>query len=397
VVRSQVFRALSPDRSIRNTVTELVAADVLNQAISESAWDQARARLPEELLPALLRTVAAQTAEQFPSTWHGREVFLVDGTTVSMPDEPALAEAFGYTDSKHGPSRFPTARLLAMLHGGTRQVADFRLAPNRTSELALFRELLPTLPENALWVADRYFSSSVEFVLSARRGIDWLAPLHQRRDGKALAKAGTRLGKDDWRVTLGISAPVRRKYPELDLPETVAARLIRVRYKTPSGEKKTKWLVTSLLDAARYPRASVIELYRSRWGIETAYGYLKTTLQMAVLRSRTPANARREVAAVLLAHNLVWRLLHEAGEAAGLPASRISFTGACRAALAYSPRLRFARTIEEQREIRNELLAHIAGLVIPDRPGRHEPRLVKRVPQNFGTLRISRTEARQCA
>lgn len=57
----------------------------------------------------------------------------------------------------------------------------------------------------------------------------------------------------------------------------------------------------------------------------------------------------------------------------------------------------FARTIQEQREIRNELLAHIAGLVIPNRPGRHEPRLVKCVPQNFGTLRISRTEAKRCA
>jgi len=236
-------------------VTDLVAADVLDHPISESAWDQARARLPEELLPTLLRNIAAETAERFRSTWHGREIVLVDGTTVSMPDEAALVDAFGYTDSKHGPSRFPTARLLAILHGGTRQVTDYRLAPNRTSELALFRELLPTLPKNAVWVADRYFSSSVEFVLSARCGLDWLVPLHQRRDGKALAKAGTRLGSGEWRVTLGISAPVRRKYAELDLPDTVEARLIRVRYRTPQGEKKTKWLVTSLLNAARYPRA----------------------------------------------------------------------------------------------------------------------------------------------
>lgn len=397
VVRSQLFRALSPDRSIRNTVTQLVAADVLDHPISESAWDQARARLPEALLPMLLRRVAAATAERFPSMWRGREVYLVDGTTVSMPDESALVEAFGYTESKHGPSRFPNARLLALLHGGTRQVVDYRLAPNRISELALFRQLLPTLPKNALWVADRYFSSAVEFVLSLRANVDFLTPLHQRRDGRALAQTGRKIGADEWLVSLSISAPSRRKYAALELPEAVEARLIRVRYNIPQGQKQTKWLVTSLLDAATYPRAAVIDLYRARWGIETHYGYLKTTLQLAVLRSKTPANARKEVAAVLLAHNLVWRLMHEAGEAAGLPAARISFTGACRAALAYGPRLRGARTEGEREMIRNELLRHIAGLVVPDRPGRHEPRLIKRVPQNFPTLRVSRTEARRCA
>lgn len=412
VVRSQVFRALSPDRSIRNTVSHLVAEGMV-EPISQSAWDQARARLPEEILAELVRLVAEETAAAVPSRWRGREVVLVDGTTVSMPDEPELVDAFGYCDSKHGPSKFPTARMLALLHGFTRQVTDFRLAHYRTSELALFRELLPTLPRGAVWVADRYFSSSVEFVLSRRLGADFVTRLHQRRDGDLLARQGRRLGKDDWLVRLKISAPVHRKYEELNLPESVEARLIRVRYKTPWDEKRTVWLVTSLLDAAEFPRREIVALYRSRWGIETHYAYLKTTLQMAVLRSKTPGNIRREVSSILLAHNLVWRLMHEAARLADREANKaatremataasgvataISFTGAARAALAFSPRLRFARSGRERLEIYDELLAHIAGLIVPYRPSRHEPRLRKRDPQSFAVLRTSREEARRCA
>lgn len=397
VVRSQIARALSPDRSIRNAITLLAAQGVLPESISQSAWDQARARLPEDLLPVLARRVVQETLTTHGRRWRGKLVFLVDGTTVSMPDEAALADAFGYCDGKYGKSRFPTARMLAILEGTTRQVIDYKIKKYTTSELAIFRELLPTLPKDALWIGDRFFSGAVDYVLSQRHGLDSLTRLHQRRDGVKLLNQGKRIGRDEWIVSLGISSPVQRKYPELDLPDSVTARLIRVRYKTPKGEKKTTWLVTSLLDGSAYPRDEVIALYRSRWGIETHYYYCKITLQMAVLRSKTEANIRKEVAAIVLAHNLVWRLMLDAGRVAGVELDSMSFTGAVRTVMAYSPAFCFASSWRGRESVYRSMLRQIVRDQIPKRPGRHEPRLRKREPQSFGILRVSREEARQCA
>jgi hypothetical protein len=76
---------------------ELIASGMLRgeQTISKSAWCQAQSRLPDAILDQLREKMAI---DWFGCNrqWHGREVYLVDGSTISMPDEPELVEAFGY-------------------------------------------------------------------------------------------------------------------------------------------------------------------------------------------------------------------------------------------------------------------------------------------------------------
>lgn len=399
VVRSMVHRGLHPDKSIENVVEDLIADDGLNLAetITASAWCQARSRLPEGLLPTRVRSSAARAIARFGGSkrWLERDAYLVDGSTITMPDDIALGNAFGYSQGKHGRSRFPLARVLAVLHAGTHVMTGYRVAPYRTSEVELFHDLLPSLPRGAVWVGDRYFSSYVNFALSREAGVDWVARLHQRRNGHALAKRGKRLGFDDWRVTLDVSQAVRRQHEALDLPEQITVRLIRVRYHG-GGRKKSLWIVTSLLDPGAYPREAIVALYRRRWGIETHYNHLKTTLKMAVLRSKTPENIRREIAAILLAHNLLWTLILEAVEGADVPVERISFAAAVKVVLAFSPRL-CAANQEKRVRLYHRMLERIASHRNPHRPGRHEPRRVKRDRKRYPTLHTSRQEARDVA
>ena len=396
LVRSLVYRSLHPDKAIRQVVEELIANKLLKGAeeFSASAWCQARSRLPEKLFSALVGKALTKALARFGEArrWFGREVYLVDGTTVSMPDEEELVAAFGYTKSKHGNSRFPVARVLALLHAGTQLIADWRVAPNLTSELELFRELLPLIPPHSIWVGDAYFSTFPDFVFSLRAGVDWVTRLHGRRDAEELIKDGLRLGKDEWLVTLKVSASVLRDHADHHLPRSLVVRLIRHRYRH-QGKAKVLWLVTSLL---KYPRQEIIALYGQRWGIETHYSYLKVTLEMSVLRSKTANNIRLEIGSIMLAHKLIWTLMHEAGEVADVPVERISFKGTIQTILAHAPRLRSASARQRPRVYR-AILRRIAKHRNRHRPGRHEPRLIKRDPVRFGFLRISRKEARRVA
>lgn len=399
MVRSQVYRSLHPDKAIRQVVEELIANGLLHDAdsLSASAWCQARSRLPESLLQVLAKAVADKAIRGFGANQRtfDREVYLVDGTTVSMPDEEELVNAFGYIRGKHGDSRFPVARIVALLHAGTRMIADWRMAPNKSSEIELFRELMCALPPRSIWIGDRFFSTFPDFVFSLRAGVDWVTRLHARRDAEKLIQTGKPLGKNDWLVTLDVSDPVRRVHAAERLPNSIQVRLLRHRYRH-RGEWKTLWLVTSLLDPGLYPREEIITLYGERWGIETHYCHLKVTLQMSVLRSKTAKNIRLEIGAIMLAHNLIWTLMHEAGEVADVPVERISFKGAIQTVRAHAPRLRGAS--ERQRPcIYRAILRRIAQHRNPDRPGRHEPRLIKRDPARFGYLKTSREEARRGA
>jgi hypothetical protein len=125
-VRSIVYRRLHRNRSIKTLLADMAAADIEGKAPTDAAWCQARSQLPAALWPELIQHSVQRlvdfVGQQFLS-W-GRPVFLLDGSTISMPDEPELVEAFGYANTKHGLSRFPIARVTFLVRAGVRAVCD---------------------------------------------------------------------------------------------------------------------------------------------------------------------------------------------------------------------------------------------------------------------------------
>jgi hypothetical protein len=395
-VRSLVYRSLNPDKSIKATLADLAAADLADAFdVTDSAWCQARSRLPEELLDTLIRRSdkrLADLAGREYSCW-GRTVFLADGSTVSTEDTPDLVEAFGYADTKHGPSRFPVARMTFLVRAGAKSVFSYRIGPYRTSEEAQFSQMSDRIPRHSILIADRKFGSFYILAKLRQRRVDMIVPLHQRRDPGKLISRGKAIGKDQWIVTLDLAQQLRNKYDDPSLPQYLKVRLIRVQYRK-NGTWKTLWLVTTLLDTQRYRRRDIVALYRKRWGIETRIGAIKTTLEMAVLRSKGAKAVRYEVAATILAHNLTWTVIHQAAKRTKTPADRISFAGAIKAVLAFSSRLQAAEGSARVR-LYNRMLDHVATNTNPHRPGRVEPRLVKRDRRRYGFLKIPRQQARE--
>lgn len=397
-VLSMLYRRLHPDKSIRAALADLAAGnEQLEQAPADSSWCEARSRLPERLWPRLIAR-STQRLQQLAGSrylYFGRWVYLVDGSTVSMPDTPELVEAFGYADTKHGPSRFPVGRITFITHAGTQAVVDYRLDRYRTGEDAQFQAMWQSLAHGCICICDRKFCSFYNLAKLPQRGIDMIAPLHQRRDPQQLVAGGTQVGPKEWCVWLQLAPQLRKRYDDPSLPQRLPVRLIRVPF-VRNRKHKTLWLVTTLLDPQRYPRRSVVQLYRQRWGIETRIGSLKTTLEMNVLPSKTARGVRYDVAATILAHNLVWTLIHQAAELTDTPAHRISFAGAIQAALAFSTALRNVPP-PQRRSMYHRMLRHIACHINPRRPGRIEPRLIKRQKRRYGFLKTSREKARQNA
>jgi hypothetical protein len=309
-----------------------------------------------------------------------------------MPDTPALVKAFGYPKTRHGPGRFPDARITFIELAGLEVIWNYRLDRYVRSEEAELYDMWDTLPTGGRCLLDRTFCSFYNLAKLRQRRIDVVTPLHQRRDPRKLIRQGRRLGKDQWRVPLKIGAPLRRKYHDPTLPKVLWVRLIRVRFRRGSTNKQL-WLITTLMDPKKYPRAQVARLYRTRWGIEPRIGSLKTTLQMNVLRGKSPGAVRREVAAIILGHNLVWMLIHESVEATLTPARDISFAGAVKTVVAFSPALRQA-SLADWAKVYDQMLRHIARQTKHNPFDRVEPRLIKREVARFAYLRQPRWKER---
>lgn len=170
------------------------------------------------------------------------------------------------------------------------------------------------------------------------------------------------------------------------LPPSLTLRLVRCRLHLPGFRTRQVILVTTLLDSAKYPPAALAQLYYRRWAMELTLRNLKSTLQMDHLSCKTPENLDREIRMHFLVHNLVRRLMLETARRHGVPLDRISFAGSLAVARRYGEAFLQARSASGRRQLHEDLLQVLADDLVPDRPGRREPRAVKRRPKPYPRL-----------
>lgn len=397
MIRSMVYRSLHRNKSIKTLLTDIAAADIESKVPTDAAWCRARSKLPAELWPQLIlrsdRRLSRLVGNKY--LYHGRPVFMIDGSTVSMPDEPELANTFGYADTKHGLSRFPVARITFLVRLGVQSVCGYELGHYRTGEDAQFNRMWPKIPNYSICLFDKKFCSFYNLAKLQQRHISIISPLHQKRNPYELIKSGRPIGKGQWIVYLQLAPHLRKRYHDNSLPFQLPVRLIHIKFRR-KGKQRNLWIVTTLLDHRKYSRSSIIKLYKQRWEIETRIGSLKTTLQMKVVQSKKVKNVCYEIAATILAHNLVWMVIHQASQQSGISSERISFLGAVRTVLAFSFRLQTDNLYERQKSY-IAMLHHISSQTNLYRPDRIEPRLVKRQTRKFGFLKISRDKGRLIA
>ena len=176
------------------------------------------------------------------------------------------------------------------------------------------------------------------------------------------------------------------------MPEFLTLRETRIRIKQRGFRTRTLVIATTLLDPEEVTPDDLAQLYRARWNAELDLRSLKRTLQMDVLRCKTPELVRKEIWTHILAYNLVRTVMAQAATEHGLEPRSISFKGAVQTLAAFQPviAIQGQRDLAHLNELYQQLLDAIAIHRVADRPDRYEPRLRKRRPQHYAFLRKPR-------
>jgi hypothetical protein len=178
------------------------------------------------------------------------------------------------------------------------------------------------------------------------------------------------------------------------LPRTLAIREIRHRVPPANYRVKEVIVATTLVDADVYDAEAVADLYLQRWQAELDIRTLKVTLGMNCLRCQTPFMIAKELWAHCLAYNLVRKVAAQAAVLAEVSPRSLSFKATKQALLASWQKLTMA-TGEDYAAGARRLLRVLRHEHVGHRPGRWEPRVVKRRPKPHKLMQEPRAQAQE--
>lgn len=357
---------------------------------------RARAKLNLRAIQRLTREASGSLEQQVEPSWlwKGRHAKLVDGFTFTMPDTPENQAAYPQPHVQRPGVGFPLARACVVLSLATAGVCDLAVGPyegKQTGETALLRGMRATFATGDVVVFDRYFCSFPMLALLSQGGVDVCVRQHHCR--RSDFRRGRRLGPGDHLVTW--TRPqrppwmTREQYAQI--PKTLTLREVRFHVQVPSRRVETLTIITTLTDPQAYSRQDLADLYGLRWNAELDIRQIKQTLHLDHVRCKTPEMVRRELWVTLLAYNLIRQVIATAAAVHRKQPRHLGFTRACQSILA-SWMLLATGACPEIHTLSATLLAHIAANEVADRPGRIEPRVLKRHRDCYPHMQRPRAE-----
>lgn len=330
-------------------------------------------------------------------------VVMVDGSSASMPDTPGLQNAFGQPGNVKPGCGFPVMHLLALFDQSTGMIRDLLTHPNNTHDLAHASKLHPMLEEGDVLLGDRGFCSYAHLALLLQENLHGVLRVHQkqivsfkpgRKSKRQLPKSRRtdapsssfvkKLGKHDQVVDYHKpkDKPQWMSQEQYDqLPGVVRVRELKYRIERPGARTREVTVVTTLLDPRKYPKRELAKLYQSRWEVETRLCEFKQTLGADVLPSRSEQGVLKDIWMHVLVYNLIRLLMLRHAKERGCDPRRLSFIDA--------------------RDVLRHTANHPTNRPIPElvyhklRPGRDEPRVIKRRKDNYCYMTEPRETLRQ--
>jgi hypothetical protein len=390
-------QVLSQDHSCRAAVARLIAHRVSQGqspcSAETGAYCQARKRLPEKFYSDVARKTGQALEDKSDDRWlwKGRRVLAYDGSTLSMPDTPKNQQAYPQPPQQQPGLGFPLMRIAAFFSLSCGAVLELGMCSNTGkghSELGMLRQLWDFLRPRDVVLSDRYMCAWYEIFLMKQRGIDSVTRLHHCRTPDF--RRGKRLGNGDHIVQWRRPGRIRTidLQSQKQLPEWLLIRETRVQVQQPGFRSQNIIVVTTLLDPEEVTASDLADLYRARWNAELDFRSLKQTMQMDILRCKTPELVRKEIWTHILAYNLIATILAQAASKHDIEPRTISFKGAVQTLEAFQSLLAMqgARSREHQLHLYNKLLDAVATHRVADRPDRFEPRQRKRRQKKYDRM-----------
>lgn len=395
----------SKGSSCEDAVSRVLAERTANNerpcSADTGSYCKARGRLPEGVIVELARETG-QELERGASEewlWKGRHVKLVDGSTAEMADTPENQAEYPQSRTQKPGLGFPMMRIVGVFSLAVGAVLDCAIGPCRgkkTGEQSLFRQLWDVFEEGDIVIGDRLYDAYRDIAQLKARGVDTLFGKKQSR--ACDFRRGRKLGPDDhvvkWQKPKYDSQRFESREEWLSLPEELEMREIRKVVRRKGYRIRTVIVVTTLLDGEAYSAEEVTDLFGQRWHCELDLRSLKQAMGMHRLRCQTPEMARKELWVYLLAYNLIRVRMAQAATVHGRLPRNLSFTAAKSHIHNFANHLHHASGLNYQR-LEFTMLRAIASCRVGQRPGRKEPRAVKKRQQKYSYLTKRREQARQ--
>jgi hypothetical protein len=352
-------------------------------------------RLPTAVLRTLAKNTAQQLQQILPEAWkwNGRNVFIADGTHVSMPDTPENQEAYPQPVVQQEGIGFPLARLAVLLSLATGACHDLAIAPyagKGTGETTLLRQMYGALQPGDVILADALFDNYFVACELRKRGIELVVRIQAERVGSQTLQSGPEGDIITWprpNKPRGMSGEQYRSYPESLRMRQVC---VDARYKDNRAEQFK--VATTILDTA-IGGVQIGELYERRWSGELDIRSIKSTMRMDILRCKTPEMVQKEIWVHVLAYNLLRTVMAVAAAQNKVEPRKISFKGAKQTLSAFASKLEAAAP-QARAGLVEAMIKAVGYHRVGNRPGRWEPRARKRRPKPTKRLNQPRQEAK---
>ena len=291
-------------------------------SVHTGGYSQARTRLASDLVHWATQYTYDTLVGTYAPSYYGRRVFLIDGTTATLPPTPALREAYPPATNQHGTSAWPIMLMVTAFELASGLAAPPETGPMYgpapTSELDLATKVLDHLPSDAIVVGDRNFGVFTFAYEAMHRGHQPVVRLTGVRFRSLQAKARP-VGNGRWQLDWRSSREDRRNHRDLPADACVSGWLVSHRV----SETESLYLF-SPIDAS--PEA-LAEVYGHRWGAETNIGEFKGRFQAESIRCRSKPMVEKELLVTVMGYNLTVQVRRLAAQRAGVEPRRLSFTG----------------------------------------------------------------------
>jgi hypothetical protein len=396
-----IWQMLNPGTSCREVVRHVQALYRLrgHAPVNEgtSAYVQARQRLPQERLEKILQATAAaaDTRTRDSGRLQGRPIKVVDGSSTQLADTAKNRVEYPQPPIQKKGCGFPVMKLAVLFSLASGAILNVVTGNLHGHDLRLFRQLWDCLKSGDILLGDRAYGEYATLAGLPQLAVDVIARLHQKR--KVDFRKAKRLGKKDglftWKRAQQSKIFTTQEWSLL--PETIQVRILRFIIDVPGFRSHQITLVTTLLDPELFPAHELVKVYARRWRLEMCLRDIKTTLGMEALRCQSPEMARKEMLAFLIAHNLTRCVMAEAATLHDADLERMSFKGTLDALRQYSAAISAAKNQKMRKQLWQDLLLNLVSDHVPFRPGRIEPRAVKRRPKPYPLLNKPRRQFRE--
>lgn len=342
----------------------------LNEVTSEAAC-HARGRLGFEPVAAVFRRLSEDI--RGVASFHGLRVWAVDGTFFTIADTQKNEAVFGRIVASRGSTGYPQVHATTLMDTITHEVKGVVLGrSDKTDERSDAVELIDEhLCKGDLLLMDCGVSAQWIFQHCIDREVDFLARISAQWNPKIIATNGP----GDYIVTVETKTQRRRRSHNV-------LRLRMIVYKV--GDDQTVRLLTTLTNA-KFGAEELAVLYHGRWEIELGYDELKTHLaalqhgkQKTVFRGKSPDLVRQEFYGLIVANNLVRRMMAEAATLESVDPRFLSFVDTLTLIELATPHYQRTSTDSDRDTVRAQLIGDIAKTLNPrPRRPRHYPRAVK--------------------